>query len=185
MTGKSVRSRNRLETSPACHGVGDPSVSHITCSRCSYEWEEKRLPQDIPNADLQAIYARLKLQPGFFRLLLVGRGAFEDELVCNLVTTSLKTKVPWIALSYCWGDPESQAEILVNKIKVSVTKNLELALRYMRHPQKPIIVWVDAISINQNDFEERNAQVKIMGQIYSKGMFLPNHDPYNVCLTAI
>jgi hypothetical protein len=30
------------------------------------------------------------------------------------------------------------------------------------------VLWVDAVCINQNDFQERNHQVMQMGQIYSK-----------------
>jgi len=44
----------------------------------------------------------------------------------------------------------------------------------MRNPRHAVLVWADAISINQSDHNERSAQVEIMGEIYSKGMFMQN-----------
>lgn len=39
-------------------------------------------------------------------------------------------------------------------------------LRYMRPTRGLRLVWVDAICINQDDIQERDSQVSIMGQIY-------------------
>jgi hypothetical protein len=75
------------------------------------------------------------------------------------------------ALSYVWGDPTVRSDIIVNKQRVSVTKNLEEALRNLhyrrgRH-QNGNRIWVDALCINQNNIEERNKQVKRMKHIYA------------------
>lgn len=45
--------------------------------------------------------------------------------------------------------------------------SLETALRHMRDSSRPMTVWADALCINQQDVEERNAQVQMMGKIYS------------------
>ena len=42
------------------------------------------------------------------------------------------------------------------------------ALERFRGTQDPIILWADALSINQDDIHERAAQVKLMGLIYFK-----------------
>lgn len=75
----------------------------------------------------------------------------------------------FVALSYTWGDPAHKADILVNGTAVAVRTNLEAALRTLRH-KRPIVegmlVWVDAICINQGDMKERESEVKRMRTIY-------------------
>ena len=50
--------------------------------------------------------------------------------------------------------------------KITITPSLDEALRYLRYADRPRTMWIDAISINQRDISERNAQVPRMGQIY-------------------
>lgn len=52
--------------------------------------------------------------------------------------------------------------------RIDVTANLNDALRYMRKPEGRFVLWVDALCINQDDLDERNAQVRLMGQIYGR-----------------
>lgn len=47
-----------------------------------------------------------------------------------------------------------------------VTPNLANALRYLRQADKPSTLWVDALSINQIDDEEKSHQVQHMREIY-------------------
>ncbi|KAM7182745.1 Heterokaryon incompatibility protein (HET) domain containing protein [Naviculisporaceae sp. PSN 640] len=99
------------------------------------------------------------------------------------------------ALSYVWGDNSeaNRRTILVDGQQVDVTVNLALALRRLRAhhtkniwqaghsddllenkneqtkdypPAQPLIIWVDAICINQADPDERASQVSMMGRIY-------------------
>jgi hypothetical protein len=56
--------------------------------------------------------------------------------------------------------------ITVNDRTVSVTRNLEKALRALRRLDQNI-VWVDALCINQQDMKERGRQVVRMKDIYS------------------
>ncbi|KAK4231435.1 heterokaryon incompatibility protein-domain-containing protein, partial [Podospora fimiseda] len=58
--------------------------------------------------------------------------------------------------------------ILINGQPLSITSNLEKALRQLRQTNSVRILWVDAICINQNSIEERNHQVNLMGLIYSR-----------------
>ena len=77
----------------------------------------------------------------------------------------------FMALSYTWGDPADCREILVNGHTLKVTQNVEAGLRVLRsksYVQKGWKLWIDAISINQGDLQERASQVKKMGEIYSK-----------------
>ncbi|KAI4860667.1 HET-domain-containing protein [Hypoxylon rubiginosum] len=86
--------------------------------------------------------------------------------------------LPWrytwgdfVALSYVWGDQSIRREIYVNDVPVSVTASLESALRELRNHsriQQGFYIWVDALCINQEDLDERSAQVGRMKDIYHK-----------------
>ncbi|KAG8157264.1 hypothetical protein KVR01_012972 [Diaporthe batatas] len=99
------------------------------------------------------------------------------------------------ALSYTWGNPELCEEIAVAEEhqthpqqssprrhpeksdkraiaklsrprQLTVRQSLAEVLRHVRYPSEPRTMWIDAICINQNDTNERNNQVKRMGDIY-------------------
>ncbi|KAI0125495.1 heterokaryon incompatibility protein-domain-containing protein [Xylariales sp. AK1849] len=75
------------------------------------------------------------------------------------------------ALSYVWGAADDQKHVFVESTPIgnntiSLTKNLEIALRYLRLKARPRVMWVDAICINQADDVEKGHQVSIMGSIY-------------------
>jgi Heterokaryon incompatibility protein (HET) len=99
------------------------------------------------------------------RLVTISPGVWEDNIVCSLETTFLDGHGPYEALSYVWGDAEVRKPIVLNGQQFGVTANLELALRYLRR-DKPRVMWIDAICINQNDTEEKNSQVRLMRKIY-------------------
>ncbi|KAI1461696.1 HET-domain-containing protein [Annulohypoxylon moriforme] len=87
-----------------------------------------------------------------------------------------EANLPWrytwgdfVALSYVWGDPSIRKDIYVNGVRMSVTANLESALRELRNHmriQQGFYVWVDALCINQEDLDERGVQVGRMKEIY-------------------
>jgi hypothetical protein len=86
---------------------------------------------------------------------------------CSLYSVCLQENHTYTALSYAWGDPTVTASVIVNGIECHVTTNLESALRHIRDDVDHIVLWVDAICINQNNMLERNHQVQLMRQIYS------------------
>jgi len=69
-------------------------------------------------------------------------------------------------LSDCWGDPTDRSIIICNDTPFSVTKSLFGALKALRQEADPRTIWIDAICINQEDIDERNAQVQLMAKIY-------------------
>ena len=71
------------------------------------------------------------------------------------------------ALSYTWGDASQHSALYCNGKILSITANLEKALRYLRYQTEPRTLWVDAVCINQADIEELNQQVALMRDVYT------------------
>lgn len=77
-------------------------------------------------------------------------------------------KRPYDCLSYVWGDVKVTEPIIVNDQVLHITRNLVRCLRHLRHQNKGLVLWVDAVCINQGDLEEKSTQVAMMGEIYSR-----------------
>jgi hypothetical protein len=85
---------------------------------------------------------------------------------------SSKWRFEWgdfVALSYAWGDPAKQKEIVVDGKRLQVQANLEAALRVLQF-KNPIKtgyrIWIDALCINEGDREEKSQEVGRMRLIY-------------------
>jgi len=110
-------------------------------------------------------------QPGWeVRLLqvLMPADPSRDVVVCSMARASLMQPAPFVALSYCWGDPKITTAIIVNNKEFQVTVNLEAALRELRQTLSLQPVWIDALCINQADAIEKEQQIPLMGTIYSR-----------------
>ncbi|KAF2963843.1 hypothetical protein GQX73_g9718 [Xylaria multiplex] len=88
--------------------------------------------------------------------------------------------VAYQALSYTWGDPEfpcslhvvsrSDDDTAVHVMPIGIigiTENLYSALQNLREPDQILVLWVDAVCIDQANILERNSQVGNIPQIYA------------------
>jgi len=111
----------------------------------------------------------------------------ESPLRCHLIETSIPIMkgakpppVRYHALSYTWGDPvfpatlqvvertDQGGQALSNRVAIrNITENLHSALQSLRKPDEELVLWVDAVCINQSDVAERNNQVTNMPKTYS------------------
>lgn len=96
----------------------------------------------------------------------------DANYMINYIPSKENYRFTWgdyAALSYVWGEPGLTHQIIVNDQVVRVGRNLEIALRALSawsDFEDGFRVWVDAICINQDDFEERGRQVNKMRDIY-------------------
>ncbi|KAM0798395.1 heterokaryon incompatibility protein-domain-containing protein, partial [Usnea florida] len=105
--------------------------------------------------------------PADFRLLRLEPGQGAEPLVCSLLLSSLDdSSYNWTALSYTWGNPRDCRDIICDGSRLPITKNLHSALQRLRLADKPLLLWADAVCINQRDNEEKEAQVQLMRRIY-------------------
>ncbi|KAL6702928.1 hypothetical protein ACN47E_000770 [Coniothyrium glycines] len=102
------------------------------------------------------------------RVLVVAPGASADKLMCDLEIVSLDAEPEYQALSYVWGPPPSSCEVCLEGTQHKVTDNLFDALMEIRHDQTTQKIWVDAVCIDQKNEKEREAQVMMMGEIYTR-----------------
>lgn len=115
------------------------------------------------------------------RLIELIRGEQDSDIVMSLETYNMPSLPVYIALSYTWGDPlthpysaeKPSRMVWVNSKQFTITPNLYDALDHWRGWKVEIgtvrpLLWVDAICIDQSDLIERNHQVGLMSQIYSK-----------------
>lgn len=94
-------------------------------------------------------------------------GAFDDPILCVLEHAEIEMDAKYYALSYVWGDPQVRVPTLLNGVCFPVTSNLEHALRFIRE-QNVQTLWIDAICIDQGNFEERGRQVQMMALVYQR-----------------
>jgi hypothetical protein len=87
---------------------------------------------------------------------------------CRLIHVSMEENLDYEALSYVWGSQADNKQTSINGQQLSVTANLKEALDHLRHSNRPRILWIDAICINQGSILERNQQVQMMTEIYEK-----------------
>jgi len=118
-------------------------------------------------------YGKGSLTEGDIRLLLLEPGQLDQPVRC---TISAGRAADWanryVALSYTWGSNNDMQEIICNESSIEVTRNLFDALHSFRQIDNPIRLWVDALCINQDNYEERGRMVKTMTQIYRNALFV-------------
>jgi hypothetical protein len=114
-------------------------------------------------------YSSLKSDRPEIRLLTISPGRRDDKILCRLDTVSLDDAPTYTVLSYCWGEAAERGHILLHEKTVSLTKSLEIGLRHARNEHEDIVLWVDAICINQENLAEKSVQVRMMGRIYASG----------------
>lgn len=139
-------------------------------------------------SDISHIYTDLDSTVGQFRLLDLEPGEEGDPLIFSLTTESLSGgRCPsYETISYHWGghstdhstakasvrtrtDLSEHRCIDVPVKKWNVPTAAAQALECMRLPNQARRLWIDSICINQDNREEREQQIALMGDIYRTG----------------
>ncbi|KAK4554482.1 hypothetical protein LTR86_008336 [Recurvomyces mirabilis] len=108
-----------------------------------------------------------------------------DVLDCNLTTHEIADCPSYEAISYAWDEPlaeqiKPQWPVTLQGEHFDVTANLRHLLYHLADsPEEPgwnetlpRYYWIDALCINQNDNEERTAQVQAMHRIYRNASYV-------------
>lgn len=92
-----------------------------------------------------------------------------SPLRCTLQACLITDLPPYEALSYTWRASQQNHSILVQGIgDIAITDSLDTCLRHLRHETGPLTLWIDQVCINQEDTAEKEIQVALMGEVYSR-----------------
>jgi len=96
--------------------------------------------------------------------------AESQVIYCHLMHLSLKDEnaPKYAALSYTWGSEEQSNSIVLDGHRVYVRENLADALRVLKPKtgEAPLLIWIDALSIDQTNEKDKNRQIKMMRHIF-------------------
>ncbi|KAI1736279.1 HET-domain-containing protein [Xylaria scruposa] len=123
------------------------------------------MTMSIPYADLKRDRKEIRL----LQLLPSPGPQYARIPCCRLLRTNFRSAPSYNALSYAWGDAETNRVIIVDDIPIRIPQNLFNALITLRPSQlPPFLMWVDYLCINQRNDIEKAWQVGLMREIYSK-----------------
>lgn len=143
-------------------------------------------PSFLLSSILFAMYSPLDSESDEIRIVhLHPAPSHSSPIQCSLHRVSLENNPEYTALSYTWGSPiklpwwerirSKKRTIWVDGVEVVVTANLASALEQLRTTDSdeweslpPRKFWIDALSINQNDDDEKAQQVQKMRIIYER-----------------
>ncbi|KAG4421121.1 hypothetical protein IFR04_005764 [Cadophora malorum] len=115
-----------------------------------------------------AKYSYQSLRAQEIRVLKLLPASSRDAILQGeLVHVTLHRDLEFEAVSYVWGEPVFPITLKTGESSyLKITQNLADALRCFQKPDKPRMLWVDAVCINQSDIPEKNQQLPLMGEIY-------------------
>jgi hypothetical protein len=102
------------------------------------------------------------------RVLVIEPGQCNEPIQCSMQEMDIDNPLMYTALSYTWGTPDGKITIEVDGQSFMITDNLWHALLHIRLTDRPLVIWIDALCINQDDFDERNHVVRRMKDIYER-----------------
>lgn len=110
-------------------------------------------------------------------------------VVCTTKVISLLDDpiFPYETISYCWGSHGRYSTIRLNGELVRVPASSEAAIKCMRLTDRPRVLWIDAICIDQSSDAEKSEQVGMMADIYRLGtrnLVYLGEDPNNMAERA-
>lgn len=117
-----------------------------------------------------ALYQYRQLRkPDSFRLLHLAPSTHRDQpMIGHLEEHEIESEEcpAYRALSYTWGDADPPTQIQLDDCTLPITRNLHEALLHLRDSTEAIVVWIDAICINQRDDTEKSRQVARMREVF-------------------
>ncbi|KAL9943215.1 hypothetical protein D7B24_002947 [Verticillium nonalfalfae] len=116
-------------------------------------------------------YHNSHVGPRETRRLTLAPGSFFEDLKGDVQIISIDDpqRVPYEAVSYVWGPTSSRPDFIKlgsSSRRLWLPPNLAQALRYLRKKDAARTLWIDFISVRQDDHAEKAAQVALMTEIY-------------------
>ena len=105
---------------------------------------------------------------GEARLLIVHPSKDNAQIEVDLMHTPFADLANryYEAISYTWGSEITLHMVRIEQEPFYVTKTVHEILTRLRYPDKPRVLWIDQICINQKNVVEKGQQVRRMRDIY-------------------
>ncbi|KAK6442833.1 hypothetical protein LTR95_000939 [Oleoguttula sp. CCFEE 5521] len=134
----------------------------------------KHIPLEFPDKDLRILRLRSGRPGDTITADIIRMDPYNDSSDRQHHDTTF-SRLPYEALSWCWGQDGEQGKIKVmdawqdetKLFDVSMSPSLVEALRSLRYPDKSRDLWIDRICIDQDTVAEREIQVGRMPDVYS------------------
>jgi hypothetical protein len=134
------------------------------------------------------LYSVLPLRDDEIRVIQFDQKGTHPSTTANTLSGKLRVlalpKNPkFVALSYSWGSnrrDESHYSIQICEsgsiVEISIPETAYQAISDVRdHYEGELTLWIDSVCINQNDTSEKEIQIPLMREIYSKAEIVYAH----------
>jgi Heterokaryon incompatibility protein (HET) len=111
-------------------------------------------------------YGYQPLQNEHIRIMELIPGTPDEVIRVSLHHRKVSESPSYEAISYAWGKPVRERPIICEGGVLKITTNMLILLKRLRSLSDPLILWIDAICINQDDLLERSRQVPRMSEIF-------------------
>jgi heterokaryon incompatibility protein (HET) len=127
---------------------------------------QRSWPETI-EANTSDSFSHSALPDGFIRLARISRSG-----TINFKQFPLDPSIcPYVAISYCWGSPDPpNIGCYINHVdgrRVPIRKAVKVIIDRILARQEECVIWIDGLCINQENVQEKNAQVARMSEVYS------------------
>ncbi|KAI8932528.1 hypothetical protein NX059_010706 [Plenodomus lindquistii] len=117
--------------------------------------------------DDSKVYSSLPGETTMIRVVKLKPGQPGHPIESDLANGPLEN-MNFEALSYVWGATLWAYSMQVNDKPFAITDNLYCALKELRYEDRDRPLWIDAVSINQRDDDDKSFQFQLMRDIYAK-----------------
>jgi hypothetical protein len=106
----------------------------------------------------------------FVRIIELHPGEFGERLKCTIGMCPKSCMGQYRCFSYVWGKPMFEHFLYCDGARLAITRNLWAGLKAVRSSKDTVRLWVDQISIDQQNLTERADQVQCMDIIFQKAI---------------
>jgi hypothetical protein len=131
---------------------------------------EQAMKIDPPGPESpSSLYKHQELRQNQIRL--VTTKCIDGSVEIEIDQYTLTEDLDYDAISYVWGSAPASVTVKCNRRPLVVTSTALEMLHYLHRYQTDTTtrkIWIDAICINQEDEEEKDTQIPLMREIYSR-----------------
>jgi Heterokaryon incompatibility protein (HET) len=123
-------------------------------------------PTVLHSTGRRELYRYNALKQDHLRLLYLFPGAKGEPLQAILSHIPSNSAGTYRAISYVWGTDQRTKELITPDGVIPITFSLSETLQSLRQENEAIMLWADAVCINQADNKEKSHQIRMLPRIF-------------------